>query len=450
MTDKNLSDDALLKDQKTEEANDSEFFDDDFLTEWEWVQSIKNLRKKSSKFWWLRKIIGVFIFIFTILAIVLYSVNYFFLISLKWKDINSFESQYIEFVKSNILKHFDKTDTSESLDSSGEKDYTKRASWMNQYLSNSSIPFYQKNFAKWKFVQDSLLSFNSNNSKLESTKSLLVRYRFLPKDLDYLMKDIRILPILSALNSINIYMIDYVYLQIWKFNRDILLHALRRSSITNEFSYINAIQISKFVSEDIQKMWEAWVNFYLKNIKFNYMYSEWDSDSFVARYYTNEFSRKFWDILNDRIEYLGNLDWSTMRWNKQEQEKFKLHYINLIKDIYSRTNQLIENQEINNLPISVTLLSYDPQTQMLSFNVKISLEDQYNARVSVIKIATDLVSLLRQSRLILWSDISIKDIKVKQTNKIVWWAKILYHETDLLFKTFVQSDNNIEVSDSKR
>lgn len=446
MKENNLNEEVL----DNQNVESSDFFDDDLLTEWEWVESIEKLRHKKRKNWIINKIVMFFIFIFAILAFLLYNINFFFTLSLKWNNIEWFEKEYVDFVTNNILVYFTNNTNAITFDNMNTKDFAKRAVDMDDYISNPSIMFFQKNYEKWDFVTKEINLYKKQQQTIDDIKKQIVHYKFIPKEIDNLMKDIRILPILYTLNSINIYMIDYVYMQIWKFNKDIFMHVLKRSNMAQEFPYIKASQLANFVSEDIQKMWESWVSFYLKNLKFNYMYSEWDSDSFVNNYYINAFSENFSNVLNKRIEFLESMEWSNIKGNTAEIEKFKLHYINFIKDIYARTNQLFENQDINTLPVSVSLLSYDPQTQMLSFNVQISLEDQDNSKVSVIKIATDLVSLLRKSRLVIWSDISIKDIKVKQTNKMIWWTKMLYHETDLLFKTYVQSDNNIEVSDSEK
>jgi len=87
------------------------------------------------------------------------------------------------------------------------------ASSMNDFIDDSSILFYQKQFSKKQFITKQFASYNSILKNVKDNQELLVKYKFLPKDLSILIKDIRMMPILLTLNSIKIYMIDYVYIE---------------------------------------------------------------------------------------------------------------------------------------------------------------------------------------------------------------------------------------------
>ena len=422
--------------EKNNEKIDKDLLDYDLLNEGEWVTSIQQLKKKDNKLSKQNKLLIWILVMLVIISFLLFNVKYFFDLTLKWNQLTSFEQTYLNAVKNYVLKYITNT-------SSSEKQFYKKnwspsvmASSMNDFIDDSSILFYQKQFSKKQFITKQFASYNSILKNVKDNQELLVKYKFLPKDLSILIKDIRMMPILLTLNSIKIYMIDYVYIETWRFTNEILSPILLKSPILHNTN-INKKELEISLIEDIQNIRESWINLYLKNIKFNYMDS-----SLSDKYFSYKFYEQFKNIIDNRVKKL----WLDAKSRKQ----FIWNYIFLIKDVYDKTNKLFENKDINQLPVNVKLISYDPSTQTLSFNVKIMLEDKYNTKTSVIKIATNLVSLLRESRLIIGSDIKINNIKVQKVSKNIWGSKITFDETSLLFKTSVQSDTNVEVSDIEK
>jgi len=422
--------------EKNNEKIDKDLLDYDLLNEGEWVTSIQQLKKKDNKLSKQNKLLIWILVMLVIISFLLFNVKYFFDLTLKWNQLTSFEQTYLNAVKNYVLKYITNT-------SSSEKQFYKKnwspsvmASSMNNFIDDSSILFYQKQFSKKQFITKQFASYNSILKNVKDNQELLVKYKFLPKDLSILIKDIRMMPILLTLNSIKIYMIDYVYIETWRFTNEILSPILLKSPILHNTN-INKKELEISLIEDIQNIRESWINLYLKNIKFNYMDS-----SLSDKYFSYKFYEQFKNIIDNRVKKL----WLDAKSRKQ----FIWNYIFLIKDVYDKTNKLFENKDINQLPVNVKLISYDPSTQTLSFNVKIMLEDKYNTKTSVIKIATNLVSLLRESRLIIGSDIKINNIKVQKVSKNIWGSKITFDETSLLFKTSVQSDTNVEVSDIEK
>ena len=422
--------------EKNNEKIDKDLLDYDLLNEGEWVTSIQQLKKKDNKLSKQNKLLIWILVMLVIISFLLFNVKYFFDLTLKWNQLTSFEQTYLNAVKNYVLKYITNT-------SSSEKQFYKKnwspsvmASSMNNFIDDSSILFYQKQFSKKQFITKQFASYNSILKNVKDNQELLVKYKFLPKDLSILIKDIRMMPILLTLNSIKIYMIDYVYIETWRFTNEILSPILLKSPILHNTN-INKKELEISLIEDIQNIRESWINLYLKNIKFNYMDS-----SLSDKYFSYKFYEQFKNIIDNRVKKL----WLDAKSRKQ----FIWNYIFLIKDVYDKTNKLFENKDINQLPVNVKLISYDPSTQTLSFNVKIMLEDKYNTKTSVIKIATNLVSLLRESRLIIGSDIKINNIKVQKVSKNIWGSKITFDETSLLFKTSVQSDTNVEVTDIEK
>lgn len=427
---------------------DSDLFDDDLLSEGEWVTSISNLKKNKTTKLNLRNrfFIRLLIF-FTIIFILFYGVKYFFDITLKKTQLTEFEKTYIKFVDENILTYFKSQSWTSKVFDNKSSNTTERIKSIDSYIEDPWIIFYQKQDYKNDLLKSLLSWYNDSLNNIKKNQELLVKYKFLPKELDKLLKDIRIIPILLTLNSIKIYMIDYVYIKTWIFKTEILDYIINRSTILNQFT-INRTELEISLIEDIQKLRESWVNSYLKNIKFNYMYSEWNK--LINNYFVVKFYEEFREIIDNRAKNLwlkikdsnGNLT--------NEGNRFISSYISLIKNVYDRTNELFDKQDINQLPVNVNLLSYDPWTQMLSFNVEIILEERYNINTSVIEIVTDLVSLLRESRLVIWENIKMNNIKVQKVTEFIWWSQVTYNKTNLLFNTSVQSNVNVEVTDIEK
>lgn len=428
--------------EKNTDNFEKDLLDSDLIENDEWIKSIQTMRKKNGKWDKQKKILIYFLSFLLIIVVIFFNINYFFKLSLKEWKLTDFQKKYMGFVESNIIdkliKNNSKNWSIKQFDNKS-KNIKVRLNNMKSYVNDMSIIFYKKQREKKKFTSTEFDLFNNILKKIKSNQEFLVKYKFLPKDLSKLIKDIKMMPILLTLNSIKIYMIDYVYIKTWRFNDEILSSIISNSLILNNFT-VNKTELEISLIEDIKKMRESWIILYLKNIKFNYMYDKWDN--LMNNYFVNKFYENFNDILNKRVKKLW-LDKST-------RKKFIVSYISLIRDIYDKTNKLFENQDINQLPINVDLLSYDPKSQTLSFNVDIMLQDKYNAKTSVIKIATDLVSLLRESRLIIGSNIKMNDIKVQKVSELIWGSKVTFDKTSLLFNTSVQSDANVEVTDIEK
>lgn len=420
-----------------------ELLGDELLDDGNWIESIQRLRKKKNHLTTTNKIlIWVFSFLL-ILVLLLFNVNYFFTLTLKEWKLTEFEKNYMNVVKDNIInKFFVKSNTTDNIKTfdNNSKNLDARLKNMDAYISNVSVLFYEKKDQKKAFINKEKNVHTDLLTKIKNNQVLLVKYKFFPEELSSLVKDIRVLPILLTLNSIKIYMIDYVYIKTWKFKDIILSPVLDNSKIFNDFN-ITRKELRTSLEEDVQKIRELWVYLYLKNIKFNYMYNILNN-SLANDYFINSFYTQFKEIIDYRVE--------KFKINRKNVKLFRWDYISLLAHIYNKTSNLIENKDVNQFPIDVNLLSYNPNNKILSFNVNIMLNDKDDAKTPVIWIATSLVSLLRESRLIIWKGIKMDNIKVQKVSKNIWGNKITYNKTALLFNTSVQSSVNVEVSDSEK
>ena len=436
-TDIDLSGDENL----SSDTNTDSLLDDDLLTEWEWVVSLQELRKKE---WWKNlktKILWIASIIMFVIFIWVYGVYYFLELSLSDERVEWYDKDYMEFVWKNILSS---EDTYSVLDW-WSSDYNSRTKWMQSYIMNKWVFFYQKKESVKDFVSKEKNKFSKLIRETNNIKQSIVKYKFLPKDLTGVVKNIKLLPILLTLNSIKLYITDYIYIETGRFKTDIL------SKVENDnknYSIINNAckwQLPSMIKTDILKLRELWVKTYLNDIVFNYMYVDpsryMKTDTFADKNFIHNFSEQNESVITKRVSVLKKCGLSISK------EELQSKYIMILADVYKKTNELFEDDvDLDTLPVDINLLSYEPEKQVLAFNVKISVRE-WESKVSVVKLATDIITLLRESRLIIWSTIWFDKLKVsKVVTRTVNWKKV-YDTTNLVFKTSVQDDVNVEVTD---
>jgi len=420
----------------------NDLLDDDLLNEWDWVKSLKELRKKENDKNKLNNILkGIFILVF-LLFIWVYWMYKFFEITSSEKEIWEYEKQYVDFIWKNFFSSVD----AESFDNNSTDPFS-RAKNMKSYIENKWILFYDKIESLKNFYSQIDSSYKTNMNSINNLHTSLVKYKFLPKELKWVLKDIKLTPILLTLESIKLYIIDYVYLKTWEFDYKILDNVKDKNA---NYAYLNSKsnwRLASYIKKDIQSLRELWVKVYLQDIVFNYMYRDLDSDKFSKEYFITSFYNENKSLLDKRC-WIKNDKWNkkcSNFWNISLNE-FVSKYISIIWDIYKQTLALFNSSDKKTLPVDISLLNYDPKTQMLSFRIKIMLKE-WLTDISVVNLATKIITLLRESRLIIWKDISINKIRVNNIIIRNNWRKV-YKATNLTFRTSVQSEVNVEVTDS--
>jgi len=441
------------KDTNLDELNDIDSLLDEDLEEWEGITSLNQLKKKKVKLTKLNKIfIWLFIF-FIIIFWLIYSVFYYFKMTLS-NSKNDFWNNYLKYVNQYVLSNFvHLKNWSNALDDHDE-DVFKRAQNMNNYIVNPWVFFYNKKDKKNKFLSKSSNDIIRKLKDIETLKQNIVRYKYINKSLTNIIQSNKIMPILITLNAIKLYFTDYVFIKINEFDNNILNTAIQNniwsnSSLVNFASLYRNVFYS-YVKEDIKKFWEEWVEIYLTNITFNYMYNN-NSNWWIniwSSVFLNKFKNRFQKELNYRYNQIIN------KGINMDKTKFERDYINLFAWIYWETKQFLDNSDINLLPINTQLLSYNAKNEMLSFSIKLliwtNVVKNTNWKVTVIWLATDIISLLRESRLIIWKDIKANNLEVSKKTMNIWWKKIVKNMVTLNFSTSVQSQVNVEVTDSKK
>jgi len=396
------------------------------------IESIKKVRKKTKialkikLIWYLSVLMGLFL-------IILIWWYYFFKLSTKpFYKLNTYEKQYVETIW-NLLEMISQN-TSNTINVNLNKNSTIQSEQIYSYIKNPWIIFYNKLSFKNKFENDSLKQINNLKKNLDKYQNLLVTYNFFPKELQDVVKNIRLLPILITLNSIKLYTLDYVYIKTNQFYQKIFKPVYTRSTL----STINEKALYKAVVEDILSFKDQWTYIFLKNIYFNYMYDE--TNYLAKNYFIENFSRKFNKIINERYKHFERIGLQLSK------ENFKEIYITFIKTIYLKTLELEENEE-EFLPVSIQLLSYNPSTEQLNFSIKLMLSSNISDKITAVQLMSDIVTMLRESRLVIGKTITYDNLQVREITKIIWWYKLTFKTASKNFTTSVQPKPMVEVTD---
>jgi len=139
----------------------------------------------------------------------------------------------------------------------------------------------------------------------------------------------------------------------------------------------------------------------------------YDETNYLAKnYFIENFSRKFNKIINERYKHFERIGLQLSK------ENFKEIYITFIKTIYLKTLELEENEE-EFLPVSIQLLSYNPSTEQLNFSIKLMLSSNISDKITAVQLMSDIVTMLRESRLVIGKTITYDNLQVREITKII-------------------------------
>ena len=414
---------------------------DDLLADLEddWgIDSIKNLRKTKQEITFKTKFVGYLNLVLIFLALILFWVYYFINLSIKPKnELGEYEKMYFDTVKNNLINLF--VDSSSTVNISSKDSTIEQGLKMKKYIQNPWILFYDKLDFKTSIEEKSYKDITSLYNRMEKYKNLLVQYKFFPQQLQDIVKDIKVLPILTTLNAIKLYVIDYVYIKAGLFKEQVFDFVYTRSTFPRTYGLISSDDLLKIIESDIQYFRDQGAYEYLKNIYFNYMY---DSTDTLANSY---FVTKFEKVFNKRL--LIRYNFFKEKYPSLNKQEFMADYIKFIQHIYDRTLSLQKEVDTWILPVDVQLLSYNPKTEELAFSIKLMLAPEISSKIWPVKLLSDIVTLLRESRLIIWKTISYNNVKIRKITKRIWWYKLTFLSTEQKFSTSVQPQIELEVTD---
>ncbi len=411
---------------------------EDLMDEWDGIWSIQSsfkkeeITKKTKLLWYL----NLFLFILFILILGVY---YFIVLTLKPIDsLNDYERYYVNFSKSLLKLVWNTSEFDISLSPSVAS--IALSSKINTFIKSPSVIFYDKLNFKDAFEKDSYSKISSSFNTYKRYTSLLAKYKFFPQELQNIVQDIRVLPILTTLNSIKLYVTDYVLIKSDLFSDKIFNFVYPRNIFSTRYSSIPQDILLSTLKEDIQYFQDKWAYIYLTTVYFNYMYNDDDLSKLF-------FNKRFIDTFKTRLNYTYKILHSFLP--NVDKNQFIGDYVNLIKDVYQRTITLNKEFKTEQLPVDVKLLSYNPKTQKLTFSIKVMLSPEMVSKIDIVQLFSDVVTLLRESRLIIGKDIAYNNLRIKKLIKRVAGYKVTYFTAEQRFQTSVQPKIDIEVTDTK-
>jgi hypothetical protein len=150
---------------------------------------------------------------------------------------------------------------------------------LKKNIEDTSKFYYERKKFAEELKNEKINSIKQYNNEIKKYQNLLVKYKYLPKEINSILKDIKIIPILLTLDSIKIYIADYVFIQTNDFSDKIFSPVYIRSSFPSEVSFLPRDALKKDIVKDLKYYREEGVSIYLKDIVFNYMND--GNDSFI-------------------------------------------------------------------------------------------------------------------------------------------------------------------------
>ncbi len=316
---------------------------------------------------------------------------------------------FIETAKDFVWKYTNtSTDVIESINLNWEN-------WKSELdkLISSDLNYLQK-----RDILTTALSNLSNNivwkySTLNWIRTDITQYWFFPKTLTSIISEDE--PISSIQNSL------------------IALEAIKFSSAISVFSYLDTFVSSlvqslwmdkNAIEENIEKVtnrWETDINVYIKDCYLNPYESDYDCNY-------------IWDF----DEYYNNL-----------KDNFNTKFF---KELIKYTDARLEQSQIPSF--SISFKEFNQNSNEITFDIEINTLKEDEAQLTKkwilsphIFIFKSLINSLRQSRFIVWDDISIKTLEVTPSTYIIWASEVNVNKSSNSFTVHIKKENAVEIDD---
>lgn len=280
-------------------------------------------------------------------------------------------------------------------------------------LISSNLNYIQKRSILKTNVAELSNSIISNYSNLNTIKKDISKYGFFPKDLESVISESE--SISSIQNSLT------------------ALEAIKFSSAISVFSYLDTFTDSlaqslgldkQEVTSSIKKVtnrWESDINLYIKNC------------------YLNPF--EIWYDCN----YIWDFDkYYNIVWDKFDTKFFK--------ELMRYTDSKLEQTEVPSFVISFK--EFNQESNEITFDIEINTFKEDEAELAKwwilsphIFILNSLINNLKQSRFIIWNDISIKTIEVTPKTINIWSSTFNVNNSTNTFTVRIKKENEIEIDD---
>ena len=280
-------------------------------------------------------------------------------------------------------------------------------------LISSNLNYIQKRSLLKTNVSNLSNNIISNYANLNTIKKNISRYGFFPKDLENIISESE--SISSIQNSLT------------------ALEAIKFSSAISVFSYLDTFidslsqslwldkQQVKSSIQQIASRWESDINLYIKNCYLNPFEIGYDCN------YIWDFD-KYYDIVGDNFN-----------------TKF-------FKELMKYTDSKLEQTEVPSFVISFK--EFDQESNEMTFDIEINTFKEDEVELAKwwilsphIFILNSLINNLKQSRFIIWNDISIKSIDVNPKTINIWFSVFNVNNSTNTFTVHIKKENEIEIDD---
>lgn len=366
-------------------------------------------------------IFGTFIYVGTILS------RYY---ELNWSDrmLTESEAQFVNNTQQNInsfLTYF-KLNTNESdklVVNYVDSNFANVESKVDEYIK-SDVSYVIKKQEVKKFYTELHWFIKSERLKLKQTRENVIKFSFLPEEINTIASDNEIQRALLSIESIKFY------------------------TAMKVFSFLSSFVqgLSAYLSESQDSM--------MKRMKYYIDRWEWDTERFLKYCYLNvaesENCDKFWDF---STYYQSKSDLNG-KWSLSQEFKPEL-FIKMMTYI----DQKLESDTFPRL--AIVLNNLEPKSNEIWFSVDINTfkEDEqdllsykgsgYNSDVKIphVFIITELINSLRKSHFIIWTSINLDTLKVTKRKVKEWDVEYFVNSSKYDFKIPVQKSTEREIYD---
>jgi hypothetical protein len=385
------------------------------------ADTLKRFRLEDNKF---GKLIQYPLFVVIIVSVIFYlvfSLDKFYTLNWKEESLTTDESGYIDSFKKNADTYFwlfwyKFSNQWDTLSISLTWDIKSIKNQLNTYIINNDIWYIIKKDNINIFLNQFLQKYVIEKADLDKKNWDIIKYSFLPQEVDKLVSDNEIQRALLSIESIKFY------------------------TAMKIFSYLNS-----FVTEFSSSIWQN-SSSVQKQMQYYLARWEWDTERYLKSCYLNVYESEECNIIWDFRNFYST------QWI--DKKFYSDVFINLIRYI---DNKL----ETDSFPkLSIVLNDLDPQKNILSFAIDINTykEDEAdmlmsdnlsssNIKMPHVMIVTELLNSLRQSQFILWWSIELDNLKVNKKKVKQWNMEYTVNNSKFNFNIPVQKSTEREIYD---
>lgn len=289
---------------------------------------------------------------------------------------------------------------------------------IENFLANNDITYIDKKEILEKKVWEVFDKFKSENKVIADTKTDIIKFSFVPKDVVSVIKENEIQRALLSIETIKFFTALKVFSHLWKVIEDIANSIRQRNNLS-----IIIDQFSRYVD-----WWEENVERYLKTC------------------YMNTYETSNCNFMWDFAYYYDN------NWKRGDSSLFQPA---LFVAIMSQIEAQLENDQFPKL--SIVLNDMDPWENRIAFDIEVNtfkedefdLRNEWNNRIKIphVYIITELINSLRKSHFIIWKDIELEEMVIDKKSLTVFDNDVQVNSSNFSFDIPIQEATDKEIYD---